>query len=304
MEQKKFVFYSQDTKIMESMQNKDFNKIKVGIIENETLKDIKQGTEISDFQKDGMDVIEFGEIENKFEQTISSKEAEIEMLMQQIKQKEQEIANLKLSKEKIGNLINGKFERKEPTQEQEKSNESKQETKAEKEPVKEKVYVRFTSRQILKIFDHPKQVGRDGKPLQMASIAIPSKDRRVFRFGVDKNGFDRDNIVAYWTTIKGIIRTDKDKDGNLKKNGKRYLYLDNDENKKVYKVRFYSQKNEKGQFVEPEPIFLSGKELAQIYHEQHEISKEKNKNKDPNLMLEEEQQKEKKVTQKKNELER
>lgn len=295
MDQKKFVFYSQDAKIMESMQNKDFNKIKVGIIEKETLKDIKQGTEISNYQKDEMDVIEFGEIENKFEQTISSKEAEIEMLKQQIKQKEQEIANLKLSKEKIGNLINGKFERKEPMQEQDKSNVSKQEVK------EEKIYVRFTSRQILKTFDHPKQLGRDGKPLQMASIAIPSKDRRVFRFGVDKNGFDRDNIVAYWTTIKGIIRTDKDKDGNLKKNGKRYLYLDNDENKKVYKVRFYSQKNEKGQFVEPEPIFLSGKELAQIYHEQHEISKEKNKNKDPNLMLEEEQQK---VKQKKNEIER
>ena len=123
--------------------------------------------------------------------------------------------------------------------------------------------------------------------MHMVNIMIPSKDFRFFRFGKDSHGFERDDIQAYWTSIKALVRTDQDKDGNAKKNGKRYIYLNKNTEDPVYKICFEPQKNENGAFVEPEPVYLNAKQLSQIYNEQYLIGKERRKERDPNKMLEE-----------------
>ncbi|MFR6362097.1 MULTISPECIES: hypothetical protein [Erysipelotrichaceae] len=296
MEDKKYAFYS-----TENIRK----KLESGTIENMHIAEIsqKQGEDIShhgtpmydietiltdiqtgkqyhhshydEHHMNKIDFIGFDEVNASMQKLKTQTDRKIEELQNEIqrleKQKEAYMAVEKTLNEKMDSLLHsGGLIKNEPT--------------SEKTHV---LYAKFNARQIRQHFDHPSKVDRDGKPLKMVNIMIPSKDFRFFRFGKDSHGFERDDIQAYWTSIKALVRTDQDKDGNAKKNGKRYIYLNKNTEDPVYKICFEPQKDENGAFVEPEPVYLNAKQLSQIYNEQYLIGKERRKERDPNKMLEE-----------------
>lgn len=296
MEDKKYAFYS-----TENIRK----KLESGTIENMHIAEIsqKQGEDIShhgtpmydietiltdiqtgkqyhhshydEHHMNKIDFIGFDEVNASMQKLKTQTDRKIEELQNEIqrleKQKEAYMAVEKTLNEKMDSLLHS-------------GGLIKNESTSEKTHV---LYAKFNARQIRQHFDHPSKVDRDGKPLKMVNIMIPSKDFRFFRFGKDSHGFERDDIQAYWTSIKALVRTDQDKDGNAKKNGKRYIYLNKNTEDPVYKICFEPQKDENGAFVDLEPVYLNAKQLSQIYNEQYLIGKERRKERDPNKMLEE-----------------
>lgn len=297
MEEKKYAFYSTENirKMLESgtienmhiaeitqKQGEDITLHGTPMYDIETtLTDIQTGKQYyhshyDEHHMNKVDFIGFDEVNARMQQLNKQTDRKIEELQNEIqrleKQKEAYMSVEKTLNEKMDYFLHSGVRN------------NKQEHLSEKRHV---LYAKFNARQIRQHFDHPSKVDRDGNPLKMVNIMIPSKDFRFFRFGKDSHGFERDDIQAYWTSIKALVRTDQDKDGNAKKNGKRYIYLNKNTDDPVYKICFEPQKNEEGAFVEPEPVYLNAKQLSQIYNEQYLIGKERRKERDPNKMLEE-----------------
>lgn len=252
-----------------------------------TLTDIKTGKQFHHSHYDAhrlnrVDYIRFDELEHDIDNMISHTENKIDELMKEIEKLEKQKENLKSSEK----LLTSRMD-----EIQNLERNDVQEPKLDNTNI---LYARFNAKQIKQHFEHPSKVDRDGKPLKMVNILIPSKEFRHFRFGTDSHGFERDNIQAYWSSIKGLVRTDQDKDGNAKKNGKRYIYLNRNVDDPVYKVRFEPQVNENGAFIEPDPVYLSARQISKIYNEQYMIGKERKKERDPNKMLEEKEEKQEK----------
>ncbi len=249
-----------------------------------TLTDIETGKQFhhsyyDEHRLNRVDYIRFDDIKHEMDKMISHTENRIDELMKEIQNLEKQKESLKSTSIKLTRRMNG-------IQNIEKND--VQEHKLDNTNV---LYARFNAKQIKQHFEHPSKVDRDGKPLKMVNILIPSKEFRHFRFGTDSHGFERDDIQAYWSSIKGLVRTDQDKDGNAKKNGKRYIYLNRNVDDPVYKVRFEPQVNENGVFIEPDPVYLNARQISKIYNEQYMIGKERRKERDPNKMLEEKEEK-------------
>lgn len=239
-----------------------------------------------------VDYLAFNDVKGYIEELTNQAENRIKELQNEIQKLEKQKENCKLTEKSLFKKM-GKFQHIERSDVKEQTLEK---TNA--------LYARFNAKQIKQHFEHPSKVDSDGKPLKMVNIMIPSKEFRYFRFGADSHGFERDDIPAYWTSIKGLVKKDQDKDGNQKKNGKRYIYLNKNIEDPVYKIRFESQKNDGGLYVEPDPVYLNAKQLSKIYNEQYIIGKERRKERDPNRMLEENNDKDKQKKKENIEMER
>lgn len=328
MENKKYVFFTTNGNIVNKMKNNKVQDIHIGFAEtigtrdisyhgNSMYEDITQITDIDTGEQyvhdwsrpNAVSFLSFDDHEDTIKSLIASQNAEIENLQNELQEKQKELVSLQESQIKLERIVQQKILGKETditdtvqlqkqdaqthaTKTDERKSEHKTENKSNDGQTK-RLYAKFNSKQIKEHFDHPTKEDKDGKPLKMVNILIPSKEFRHFRFGKDSHGYDRDSLQAYWTSLKALVKKDQDKDGNEKKNGRRYIYLNSDIEKPVYKVRFATQQDDRGEYVEPDSVVLNAKELAQIYQEQWEIGKEKMKNRDPNKLLDEEKSKSK-----------
>lgn len=321
MENKKYVFYTTEGNIVDKMKRNEIQDIHIGTSEVTGTRDISYHgspmyediTKITDIDTgkeyihdwnrvESVSFLSFDDHEDTVKSLIASQKAEIEKLQNLLEQKQKELNSLEKSQIKLEEIVQVKIYGKEANiSEKNQSNEKKaedrdkekQQIEMKKDPEQDngsspskRLYAKFNSKQIKEHFDHPTKEDKNGNPLKMVNILIPSKEFRHFRFGTDSHGYDRDKIQAYWTSLKALVKKDQDKDGNEKKNGRRYIYLNSDTEKPVYKVRFETQQDDRGEFVEPDAVILNAKQLAQIYQEQYEIGKEKMQNRDPNKLLE------------------
>lgn len=321
MEDKKYVFYTTEGNIVDKMKRNEIQDIHIGTSEVTGRRDLSYHgssmyediTKITDIETgkeyvhdwnrvESVSILSFDDHEDTMKSLIASQKAEIEKLQKMLEQKQKELNGLEKSQKKLEEIVQVKIYGKEagisekdqskekdtevPTKDEQPA-EKQEETKQDAGSSSRRLYAKFNSKQIKEHFDHPSKEDKDGNPLKMVNILIPSKEFRHFRFGTDSHGYDRDKIQAYWTSLKALVKKDQDKDGNEKKNGRRYIYLNSDIEKPVYKVRFETQQDDRGEFVEPDPVILNAKQLAQIYQEQYEIGKEKMQNRDPNKLLEE-----------------
>lgn len=124
---------------------------------------------------------------------------------------------------------------------------------------KQKLAIVFTKDQCSKFpVPHRKYNGKDGKPLKMSIIYLPSEIYRPdgIDFGIDSNGIDRNDRFAFinapWDAIK------KDKNDNQR----RFLYLNRDN----YNIQFRGRVLENGQIEKIEPVNVSAKELENIFN--------------------------------------
>ncbi len=142
-----------------------------------------------------------------------------------------------------------------------------------------KFYVTFSKNQIARIYDHSEKKDRDGKPLKVANIYIPTKDFRYHRFGKDENGIDRDERAAYWTTLTAKIKSEKGLGDEQAGGIKRFVYLDSkNPDEKHYTIHFKSEMNEvTGEWDQPQSVKLSSRDLMNLYGEQRTIAREKQK---------------------------
>ena len=133
--------------------------------------------------------------------------------------------------------------------------------------------INFSTKQKGEISDHRTYKDKDGNPLKMCKVYIPSKDfRSDISFGIDKNGIDRDERRAYINLPNNAVFEDKVREGRM------YTYLDE---KRQYKIHFVGRPtgeaplDGKVPFDKPEPVIVSAEELMKLYsRENHEKVKD------------------------------
>lgn len=146
--------------------------------------------------------------------------------------------------------------------------------------------INFSEKQKGEISNHRTYKDKDGNPLKMCKIYIPSKDFRDVSFGIDKNGIDRDERRAYINLPNNAVFKDKVKEGRM------YTYLDE---KRQYKIHFVGRPtgeaplDGKVPFDKPEPIIVSAEELMKLYsikkHEKVKNVKENALDKEKNIEI-------------------
>lgn len=134
----------------------------------------------------------------------------------------------------------------------------------EKDDVK-RYPINFSDKQVSKPHEHTGGVidKKNGKPLLMVKLYIPSKDYRPkdVDFGIDQNGIDLNERKGYINLPFHNVFKDKTKEGRM------YTYLPDD--RKV-KINFVGEKtgkivNGKPEFDQPEKLELDAKEFAHLY---------------------------------------
>lgn len=137
-------------------------------------------------------------------------------------------------------------------------------------------YITFSDKAIKEIKEHSDPTRIDSvtnERLQIATIYLPTKEYRNHHFEPDKNGIERDGRKAMINIVNSAIRDNLDENGKLQGH---YVYLKPD---RRYKVYFESkmQKSEDGTSVydRPEPVYLTGNELQQIFKDSRRIAREK-----------------------------
>lgn len=140
-------------------------------------------------------------------------------------------------------------------------------------------YITFSDKSIKEIKEHsdPRRIDFVTKErLKIATIYLPTKEYRNHHFEPDKNGIERDGRKATINIANSAIKDNINK--NTGKLDGHYVYL---KPEWQYKVNFESkmQKDENGnkQYDKPEPVYLTGNELQQIFKDSHRIAREKRK---------------------------
>lgn len=132
-------------------------------------------------------------------------------------------------------------------------------------------HVYFTDKQIKKRhfnketgkyegYAHSYQKNKDGTPIQMVHVLLPSANKRELQFEPDKNGIDRNLREAYIQIPLDAIKDTKEK-------RRKVLYLNNP--KTYFTVYFKGERirqgERAGQFDSPEKIRVSVDEMQKIY---------------------------------------
>ena len=132
-------------------------------------------------------------------------------------------------------------------------------------------HVYFTDKQIKKRhfnketgkyegYAHSYQKNKDGTPIQMVHVLLPSADKREFQFEPDKNGIDRNLREAYIQVPLDAIKDTKEK-------RRKVLYLNNP--KAYFTVYFKGERinsgERAGQFDAPEKYRVTVKQMQEIY---------------------------------------
>lgn len=145
---------------------------------------------------------------------------------------------------------------------------------------KKLIGVNFSEKQVGKISNHKYEKDKEGQPLKIMKVILPSAEFRNEKFGVDIHGIDRDARKAYVNFPANAVFEDREKPD------RRYIYLDeNFYNKKYqtggYRV-FFEQKptgqvDTKGKPIwdKPEDVFLTAQELKSVLQGRKTIIKEK-----------------------------
>ena len=131
--------------------------------------------------------------------------------------------------------------------------------------------VYFTDRQIKKRhfnketgkyegYAHSKAKNKDGTPVQMVHVLLPSSGNRELQFGIDKNGIDRDLREAYIQVPLDSIKDTKEK-------RRKVLYLSKPDS--TFTVYFKGQRIMEGPrtglFDNPEKVKVNVKDMQKIY---------------------------------------
>lgn len=131
-------------------------------------------------------------------------------------------------------------------------------------------------------YAHSKAKNKDGTPVQMVHVLLPSADNRQKQFGIDKNGIDRDLREAYIQVPLESIKDTKEK-------RRKVLYLNKPDS--MFTVYFKGQRIMEGPrtglFDNPEKVRISVKEMQEIYPTKlvSKIKKQE-KNKEPQSIKE------------------
>lgn len=117
-------------------------------------------------------------------------------------------------------------------------------------------------------YEHSRATGKDGKPLLMYRILLPSANHREFQFEKDVNGIDINSRKAY-------IQVPRDAVHDTKIAQKKVMYMDCETS--TWTVYFESQRlrdadghpiftpDGKNQFDKPVPVKLNRKQMAEIF---------------------------------------
>ena len=91
--------------------------------------------------------------------------------------------------------------------------------------------INFSAKQKNEVSDHRTAKDKDGNPLKMCKIYLPSKDFRPadIDFGIDSQGIDRNERKGYINMPENAVFTDKRNPERM------YTYLDP---KRTYKIHF------------------------------------------------------------------
>lgn len=123
----------------------------------------------------------------------------------------------------------------------------------------QKLAIIFTKDQCSKFPSaHRTYKGKDGKPLKMSVVYLPSEIYRPegIDFGIDSNGIDRNDRFAFINVPWDAIKKDRNDEQ------RRFLYLNRDN----YNIQFRGRLLENGQMEKVEPVNVSAKELENIFN--------------------------------------